>query len=150
MISKELIDDLKISQAITVTAGAAGTTDITGATLDMANFEGVLMVVTFGAIVTNAVTSIKAQQDSASGMGTAADLEGTAQTVADDDDEKTFYINIHKPRERYVRLYVDRATQNATVASATYYQYGARTTPVPSHGSNVSGEAFVSPAEGTA
>lgn len=100
-------------------------------------------------ITSGAVTSIKAQQDSASGMGTAADLLGTAQTIADTDDEKTFYIDIKSPRERYVRLVVDRGTQNAVVASATYVQYGPKTAPT-THGSNVSGEAFVGVAEGTA
>lgn len=139
---------LKISQAVTVTDGAAGTADINGAILDMKNYEGVLIEVTMGAIVSGAVTSIKAQQDAASGMGTAADLLGTGQTIADDDDEKTFYIDIFRPRERYVRLVVLRATQNATV-TATYIQYGARKKPT-THGSNVSGETHVSPAEGTA
>lgn len=149
MITKELIDGVKITQAVTPTAGAAGTSDIDGATLDMSGYEGVLVAVTMGAITGSAVTSIKMQQDTASGMGTAADLEGTSQTIADDDDGKIFYINLHKPRERYVRLVVDRATQNAVVASAVYYQYGATTVPT-THGANVSGESHVSPAEGTA
>ncbi|KKK73805.1 hypothetical protein LCGC14_2890140, partial [marine sediment metagenome] len=48
-----------------------------------------------------------------------------------------------------VRLVVPRATQNAVVASATYLQYGAAKQPV-SHGTNVSGETHISPAEGTA
>lgn len=141
--------EMKITQAITVTNGAAGTTDIAGVTLDMEGFEGVLMVITFGAITAGAVTSIKAQQGAASNLSDAADLEGTSQTIADTDDEKTFYIDLVRPRERYVRLYVDRGTQNAVVASATYYQYGARKQPT-THGSNVSGETHVSPAEGTA
>jgi hypothetical protein len=144
----QLSKDVKVSQAITVTNGAAGVTDITGAVLDMADFEGVLMAITFGAIVSGAVTSIKAQQDSASGFGTAADLAGTAQAVADTDDEKTFYIDVYKPEERYVALFVDRATQNAT-CHATYFQYGPRKKPV-THGANVSGETHISPAEGTA
>ena len=74
---------------------------------------------------------------------------GTGQTIADTDDEKVFYIDLYKPRERYVRLVVDRGTQNAVVASAEYEQYGARNEPV-THGSNVSGETHISPAEGTA
>ncbi len=151
MITKELIDEVKVSQAVTVTAGAAGTTDINGATLDMSGFEGVLMVVRMGAITSGAVTSIKAQQDSASGMGSAADLADSAITIADDDDEKTFIIPVHKPRERYVRLVVDRGTQNAVVSSAEYIQYGAATLPV-TQGSNVTvnTDIAISPAEGTA
>jgi len=141
--------NVKISQAITVTAGAAGTSDINGTTLDMSGFDGVLMVVTFGAITGSAVTSIKAQQGAASNLSDAADLSGTAQTVADTDDEKTFYIDLYKPTERYVRLVVDRGTQNAVVASAEYIQYGAKVAPT-THGSNVSGETHISPAEGTA
>lgn len=144
-----LSKNVKISQAVTVTNGAAGTSDINGEILDMQGYEGVLMVVTMGAITSSAVTSIKAQQGAASTMSDAADLLGTAQTIADTDDEKTFYIDLYKPQERYVRLVVDRGTANAVVASATYYQYGAHKAPV-SHGTNVSGETHVSNTEGTA
>ena len=146
----ELSKAVKITQAITVTNGAAGTADINGVTLDMANFEGVLIAVRMGAITGGAVTSIKAQQGAASDLSDAADLAGTAQTIADTDDEKTFYIDLYKPRERYVRLVVDRGTANAVVSSADYIQYGPRSLPVASHGSNVSGETHISPAEGTA
>lgn len=144
-----LSKNTKISQAITVTNGAAGTTDINGAALDMTGWEGVLMVITFGAITTNAVTSIKAQQGQASNLSDGADLEGTAQAIADSDDEKTFYIDVYRPQERYVRLVVDRGTQNAVVASAEYIQYGPKAAPT-SHGTNVSGETHISPSEGTA
>lgn len=146
----ELAKNAKITQAVTVTAGAAGTSAINGATLDMLGYEGVLMVVTMGAITATAVTSIKAQQGAASDLSDAADLEGTAQTIADDDDELTFYIDLYRPKERYVRLVVSRGTANAVVASAEYIQYGARKSPTAAHGSNVSGESHVSPAEGTA
>ncbi len=141
--------NIKITPAITSANGVAGTSDIDGATLDMSGYEGVLMVCVFGVITGSAVTTIHAEQDSASGMGTAADLLGTSQTVADDDDGETFYIDLYRPRERYVRLAVPRATQNAVVASATYYQYGASDMPI-THGSTVQGETHISPAEGTA
>lgn len=144
-----LSKNVKISSAITPTAGAAGTTDIEGTALDMQGFEGVLMVCTFGAITGSAVTSIKAQQGAAAAMGDAADLTGTSQTIADDDDGETFYIDLYQPEERYVRLYVDRATQNAVVANALYIQYGAREAPT-TQGTGVSGELHITPAEGTA
>lgn len=144
-----LSKNVKVSQAITVTNGAAGMSDINGAVLDMQGFEGVLIEVTFGAIVSGAVTSIRAQQGAAANLSDAADLEGTAQAVADTADEQTFVIDIYKPRKRYVRVVVDRGTQNAAVASATYVQYGAHKLPT-SHGANVNVETHVSPAEGTA
>ena len=145
-----LSKDAKVTQAVTVTNGAAGVTAISGVTLDMQGYDGVLMLVTMGAIVSTAVTSIKAQQGAASDLSDAADLLGSSQTIADDDDEKTFYIDLYKPTDRYVRLSVARATANATVASAEYIQYKGSKLPVPSHGSNISGETHVSPIEGTA
>ena len=147
----QLLKNVKVTRAITITDGAAGVSDINGATLDMSGFEGVLIAVRFGAITTGALTSIKAQQGAASDMSDAADLEGTAQTVADNDDEEEFLIDIYKPRERYVRVVVDRGTQNAVVAGATYTQYGPiRKGPIASHGTGVNVESHVSPAEGTA
>jgi len=144
-----LSKNVKITPAITPDNGAAGTTDINGAALDMSGFEGVLIEGVMGGITPNAVTSLKAQQGAASNLSDGADLEGTGQDIADDDDNKTFYIDLYKPAERYVRLVVDRGTANAVVASATYIQYGPRTKPV-THGTNVSGELHASPAEGTA
>ena len=146
----QLIKNAKITQAITPAEGVAGTSDLNGATLDMSGAEGVLIIVTMGVITGSAVTSIKAQSGAASNMSDAADLLGTGQTIADDDDSKTFYIDIHKPVERYVRLVVDRGTQNAVVSSANYIQYGSRKVAVSAHGSDVSGAAHVSPDEGTA
>jgi hypothetical protein len=139
----------KISSAITPTVGVAGTLDITGSILDMQGYEGVLMVVRFGTITAGAVTSIKAQQGNLSNLGDAADLEGTGQDIADSDDDETFYIDLVKPTKRYVRLYVDRGTQNAVVAGANYIQYGSRKKP-PTHGTGCAGETHVSPEEGTA
>lgn len=144
-----LSKNTKISTAITPTAGAAGTTDINGSILDMQNFDGVLATVRMGAITASAVTSIKMQQGDESDLSDAADLEGTGQSIADDDDDETFYIDLFKPTKRYVRLVVDRGTANAVVAAANYIQYGPRKAPT-SHGTGVSGETHVSPDEGTA
>ena len=141
--------DQKVTAAILPSNGVAATSDIEGVTLDMAGYAGVMAVVTFGAITGSAVTSIKMQQGAASNMSDAADLEGTGQTIADDDDDETFVIDLKQPTDRYVRLYVDRGTQNAVVASATYIQYGARSKPV-SHASGVTGEFHGGPDEGTA
>lgn len=142
--------DFKISQTMTISDGAAGTTAITGATLDMQGYDGVIFIITFGAIVSGAVTSIKAQQGEASNMSDAADLLGSGQTIADTDDNKTFFIDLYKPSDRYVRALVSRATQNATVQHITAIQYKGSKLPVPAHGTDVAGELHISPAEGTA
>ena len=91
----ELGKGAKISSAVTPTAGVAATIDINGTTLDMQGFESVLIVVRMGAITAGAVTSIKAQSTAQSDASDAADLTGTSQTIADSDDDETFYIDLH-------------------------------------------------------
>lgn len=144
-----LSKNTKVSIAITPTEGGAAATGLAGATLDMQGYEGVLMIVHFGAITGSAETAIKAQQDSTSDWSDAKDLKGTKQIVADSDDDKVFYLDLYRPEKRYVRLYVERATQNAVISSAVYVQYGARKKPAM-HGTNVSGGVNISPDEGTA
>lgn len=149
-MNTHLIDQVKLTQAITPTAGAAGATAINGATLDMAGWDGVLIWVPFGAIVTNAVTSIKVQHGDASNLADAADVEGTAQTVSDGADDTGFWIDIHRTAKRYIRVVVLRATQNATVGGALYMQYKGRALP-PTQGTGVAGgEKHVAPVSGTA
>jgi len=144
-----LSEGAKISTAITPTAGVAAASDLNGTILDMQGYDGVLVIVRMGAITASAVTSVKMQQDTASGGGTMADLTGTGITVADDDDDQTFFIDLVKPQERYVRVVVERATQNAVVASANYIQYIARDTNI-TQGTGVTGEVHITPIEGTA
>lgn len=145
-----LSENCKFTQAITTANGAAGTSYIAGATLDMQGYDGVLVLVPFGPIVSGAGTSIMMKGDTVSTMASEVDIAGTSQTVADDADNTTFYIDMKRPpTHRYVRLYVYRATQNATVGSATYIQYGARTRPT-THATGVSGEQHVNKGAGAA
>lgn len=143
-----LSESVKIVSAITATEGLAAATNLNGAVVDTTGYRGCMMVVTFGAIVATAVTSIKAQQDVALAFGAAADLLGTAQTVADDADGKTFVIDIELPREPFLRVVVLRGTANATV-SAVYILYRGRQRPSV-QAATVAIERFVHPAEGTA
>lgn len=141
--------DNKFVIANTSAEGVAAATDLEGATLDTSGFEEVTILVTFGAITSGAVTTIKAQEGDESDLSDAADLLGTSQTIAVASAQKTFYINIFKPLKRYLRLYTDRATQNAVVASATYILSQPKLAVV-TQGTNVSGELHVSPIAGTA
>jgi len=145
---ENLSANTKISQVVTVAAGASGSSDITGTVIDMSDYEGVLFVVPFGPITSGAATSIKVQGAPTNVDGDFADLLGTSQTVADTADNTTFYIDLGKPQSRYVRLIVSRATQASTCA-AFAIQYNGRVKPA-THGTGVSGELHVSPAEGTA
>jgi hypothetical protein len=138
----------RIEIAIAPAAGVAGTSDINGASCDLQGcLGGVTAIVQFGAITSTAVTSIKGQESADN--STWADLEGTAQTVADDDDELAFVIEVTRPLKRYFRVVVDRGTANAVVASAVYIVSGLRESS-PTHGTGVAVEMHHSPAAGTA
>jgi len=149
MTGLNLSKSVKFVRAILPSEGVAGTSDINGATVDMQGYQSIAVIVQMGAITASAVTSLKWQQGAQSGMGYAADLAGTAQTIADDDDEELFYSDFHQPTERYVRVVIDRGTQNAVVAGAWYVLYNGVLFPT-THGTGVSGEFHQSPAEGTA
>lgn len=130
---------------------AEGNADRNGAVFDSQGFEGVLMVVKFGDIAAGATTSIKAQQGAAAAMGDAADLLGTGQAVAEDDDNQIFIIDIYRPQERYLRVVVDKDAANNTEEMAWYIGYGAHKKPVvQTLADEVTYELHVSPAEGVA
>lgn len=138
---------MRVVQATTVTAGAAGTTAVNGATVDLSGVDELAIIVPFGAIVSGAVTSIKFQEGDTTSPTT--DVAGTNITVADTDDDTTKILRIIKPRKRYGRVVVSRATQNATVGAIMYVMKGLRTLPA-TDGSTVVGELHVSPVAGTA
>jgi len=148
-VNNQLSSLTSFASAITPTAGAAGTTSITGSTIDSANSHGVLFIIRMGTIVSGAVTSLKVQHSDTTTSGDFVDVAGTAQTIADTDDDGIFVADIKKPAKRYVRIVISRATQNATVASAEALVYGLRSLPF-SQPSGTKLEAFGTPASGTA
>lgn len=151
MLKGYLTDNAKISIVSTTTQGAAGTSAITSSAVDMAGYDGCLFIVPVGAVVSGAVTSLKVQQCDTTG-GSYADLTGTNQAIADTDDDKCFYVDIQRPDEQFLKLVVSRATQNATIGGIVAIQYkrGVSSSGGTSQGTNVSGEQWQRPAEGTA
>lgn len=145
------LENCRVQQAITPTAGAAGTTTINGATLDMQDWEGVIVVVEFGAITATGVQSVKGQQGQQANLSDAADLLGSGTTVADTDDEKVVVKIFRNIRERYFRVVVPRATANCVVAGATYILFGKRRQPHSGLGAGVlAATEHVGVAEGAA
>lgn len=134
-----------------INATAAGTTAINGSVIDMKGFDAVTFIVELGAITAGAVTSIKAQQGAQSNLSDAADLKGTSISIADTDDDKIVALEI-EPTERYCRVVVSRATQNAVVDSGLAIQAKAHSVPVTHDASTVIGSEYHGPSaqEGTA
>jgi hypothetical protein len=138
-----LSKNVKITPVIAYAAAGTGTTN--GTEIDMQDFEGVMFV--GGAIGTaDAGNYYKVQQDTATGMASAADLEGTKVTPGDNGD--SICLDVFRPQERFVRIV--RVRGASSTGGAVYaIQYGAKKSPT-SHESTVDSEIHISPDEGTA
>lgn len=134
-------------------AVAAGQTTQTSSVIDTQGYDGVKLYTAFGTITAGAATSVKVQQSSDNGSADAyTDLAGTSVTVADDDDNQVVVHDIYRPRERYLKVVVLRATQNSVIDGIVAVLYGASKMPTIDDTANtvVARETHISPAEGTA
>lgn len=139
-----LSEQVQIKAALAATA--AGTTNVTGSIIDTSGFEGVLFIACFGTAAAD--NYIKAQQDTAVGGGTMADLAGSAVGVGSSDE--IVWLDLHRPLERYVRAIAVRTT-SSTLSWGVAIPYGAKKQPVDNTtAGTIHGETTVSPAEGTA
>lgn len=127
-------------------AQSAGTDAVESDVIDMAGFEGVLFLTRFA--TANAGNYIKAQQDTAANGATMADLAGTK--VASGTSDEAVYLDINRPQKRYLRLHVTR-TASSALGEIWAILYGPKKAP-QTHAvtGTLTGEAHVSPAEGTA
>lgn len=147
MSTLDILNDCKV---VDVLDYASAATDRTSAAVDTTGYEGCAFIVKFATIAAGAVTDIYAVEDDASGLGTKAALAGTSQTVADDDDNQVFVIDIKRPKKRYLALEVNKDATNATAECAVAILYGAASRPTAATDqADINGEAFVSPAAGT-
>lgn len=142
-MSEQLIHQIKVTKVADHTT--AGTSAVESTGVDMAGYEGVLFLTSFGTAASN--NTVKASQDTASG-GSYTDLEGTSVTSGTSDED--VWVDVYKPTKRYVRLEAARGT-SSTLESIWAIQYGPRTMPVDNTTSGtIAGEDHQSPDEGTA
>ena len=127
---------------------ASGTASRNGASTDMSGYEWVMYIFKFATIAASATTSIKIQQSSDN--SSFADLEGTGQTVANDDDNQNFITVIKRPGKRYLRPVVTKDGTNAAAEMVYMIKGGGGGPNLASVTDEITLESFVSPAEGTA
>lgn len=136
-----LIHDVKVT---TYAPTATGTTTITQTTgLDMAGFDGALLIVRLGSPATN--NNVRVKQCDTVG-GTYADLLGSL--VGNHATDNPLVIDIFRPKEGFLKYEITRGT-TTTIDSITWIQYNTRSRPV-TQPSGTQVETFSSPAEGTA
>lgn len=128
-------------------AVGAGTAATNTTAVDMAGYDGVIFLTSFGTAAANNVT--KAQCSSDNGSSDAfADMTGTGLGVGSSDEDQ--WVDVFRPVERYVRAVITPDT-SSTIENCWAIQYGAQSLPVDNTTSGtIYGEGHVSPAEGTA
>lgn len=125
---------------------ASDATDKT-AEVDMKGYTGCLFIVKFAAI--GGAGSLKLQEHDVTATG-QADLLGTGVTVATDDDNQTFLIDVKSPRKRFLTLSILKGG-GTTAAVAAAIQYNGESFPIDNTDTDdVTVELHVSPIAGTA
>ncbi len=132
-------------------AVAAGTTDQNGTGVDCRNVESVTFVALLGTLTAGQVTTLKAQQSDDDGSSDAySDLEATQTTaMADNDDDQIVILEVVRPRKRYVRAVLERATQNAVIDGIVAFKHMPRIEPTTNGTTVQETKTVISPAEGT-
>ena len=145
MIDGYLTDNVKITKVKDHSAADTASVACTG--VDMAGYDGVLFLTSFG--TANANNVLKVQQSSDDGSSDAYDdLLGTS--VASGSSDEDVWYDLTRPGKQYVRPYVVRGT-SSTLESVWAVQYKARAKPITNSVSGtIIGEQGNALAEGTA
>lgn len=122
---------------------SAAQSDVTSTEVDVSNFEGALFTVAMGAIDGSAETTCFVRSAAATGMASAAELEGTIITIADDDDDKIFVMDVYRPLEPFLDVKVTRATSNSEVENIQVELYGPRKAPTTHDSGTVADATYV-------
>lgn len=124
----------------------ASTTTVNSDSVDMADYDSVMFVTSFG--TANSGNAIKAAQSTAS-TTSFGDLVGTLVGVGASDEDQ--FVDVKRPVERYVRCTAIRGGASSTLESIWAFQYNARDVPVDNTiAGTIHGEQHVSPSTGTA
>lgn len=137
-----LIQNIKISRVSN--ASAAAQTDVTGATLDMNGFAGVVFVALLGDVTDTSALTLSARGGQQSGGGDAAllDAKATYAAGASDADNKAIVLDLVSPRYRYLSSLLTRKTANAAVDGVIAIQYRPGFAPT-ARAASVVASAFV-------
>lgn len=140
-------------QIVLSTGVVAGSTDITTlAGVDTAGYAGVLFLVQLGTLTANQATSLRGQYSNDDAAADPySDIEGSSTgAAADGDAGKLLVLDIAKPKKRYVKPIIKRATANAVITSVIAILYNPATEPVAASSSISKSKTLASPGLGTA
>lgn len=125
---------------------AANTTDVTGTSVDLQNYTGVVFLTSYGTAASNNTCHAETSSDDGS-ADAYTDLTGTEVGVSTSDED--VWLEIARPVERYMRVVCQRGT-SSTLESVWAIRYGNRTLPADNTtAGTIHGETHNAPAAGT-
>lgn len=134
-------------------AVAAGTSVQNSSGVDMSDADVVTFFAAFGVISASAVTNIKAQQSDDDGSSDDyTDIEGSLSVTMTPttDNNKVLALEVIRPKKKWVRLVVNRATGNAVIDSVLALKSRLRVSPGVHDTTILGTEVLSGPNEGTA
>ena len=130
----QLLTTIEITPAIPLTA--AGTSDVAGASLDLAGCNGVVAVVHLGDVASSGTLTIKGQKSDTAAANSWIDIgpDSTDISMGDSDDGHIAAVEWSDPTARYFRVVVQRHTANSALGGAVYYRHRLDIEPAGHHG----------------
>lgn len=148
---RSILNDCEIQNVLAYQAASFSDT-LTSAAIDMAGFEGAIVLFKLGTVTSTGHAKCYLQQSSDDGStdGYSDILASSKTSVGDASTTKTIAIEIINPQKRYIKALIDRTTANVVIDSVIVLKFGAKNMPV-TQGSTVDGSTqLVAPIEGTA
>lgn len=129
---------------------AAGTATITSAAVDTKGYAGALLFTSFGTAAAD--NYIKVQQSDDDGSTDAySDLEGSQVVSGASPSNEDLYYDVYRPAKRYLKLLAVPTTSSTVESMYVLLYHPQNASSLMSNVSGtLSGEAAVTPAEGTA
>lgn len=144
-MSQQLSSIIKITKV--KDHSTADTSAVNSDGVNMAGYEGVIFLTSFGTAAANNTVNLAQSSDDGS-VDSYADIVSTSVTSGTSDED--VWLDIWRPREQYVRLEAARGT-SSTLESIWAIQYSPRTFIVDNTTTGtIVGEAHHENAEGTA
>lgn len=115
--------------------------------VDTDGFDSVTMLLLLGAIADTGTVTVTAQQGTLSNGSDMADLSGSGLSAATADDNGVLQSEIYRPRERYVRWKIVRATADSDICGAVAILRDPQNMPVTLSDDIADSEHLTVPAE---
>lgn len=142
-----LLQDCKIIKVMD--SQSTGQTNPTSSIVDTQGYGGACFICKLGAVTNAAKIEMDVQGNTANATSGMADMSGAKAAIAeaDSDAEQSLVVDVVKPRKRYLRVEIERDTQNSEIDSVFCILYNGQAKPATQPATIDASAQVVSPAD---